>query len=182
MSDSSLSELEGSYESYDTHNEPTLPTLPTPIQPDNSHIPTPLRLQPPGLMLPPTTSILFTKLLYSRLILDSNPPTIKITCLQPGCGYSPTPQVINQTSTGNLWKHYSQKHPTIAYTMKNQTNIPSGSSPSSSASLFFEPQSQRPKPVSIQSSNSRAKYRELLLSFVVSNNLFLQLIESYLFY
>jgi hypothetical protein len=143
MSDSSLSELEGSYESYDTHNEPTLPTLPTPIQPDINHIPTPLWLQPPapGPMLPPTTSILFTKLLYSRLILDSKPPTVKITCLQPDCGYSPTPQVVNQTSTGNLWKHYSQKHLTIAYTTKNQKNIPSRSSPSSSASSFFEPRS-----------------------------------------
>lgn len=183
MSESPLSELEGSYESYDTYTEPTLPTLPTPIQHDTpirGDIPTPLRLQPPapGQMLPPTTSILFTKLLYSRLILDSNPPTVKMTCLQPGCGYSPAPQLINQTSTGNLWKHYSQRHPTIAYTMKSQKNIPS--SPSSSASSFFEPQSQKPQP--IQSSNSRAKYRELLLSFVVSNNLSLRLIESHSFH
>ena len=186
MSDSSLSELEGGYESYDTHNELTLPTLPapiqhdTPIRHDNNHIPTLLRLQPPALgpMLPPTTSILFTKLLYSRLILDSNPPTVKITCLQPGCGYSPTPQLINQTSTGNLWKHYTQKHLTIAYTTKGQKNILS--SPLSSTSSFFKPWSQRLQP--IQSSNSRAKYRELLLSFVISNNLSLRLIESHSFH
>jgi hypothetical protein len=83
MSDSPLSELEGGYESYDTHNEPTLPTLPTPIQPDINHIPTPLQLQPPapGPMLPLTMLILFTKLLYSRMILDTKPPTVKITCL-----------------------------------------------------------------------------------------------------
>jgi hypothetical protein len=82
MSDSSLSELEG-YDSYDTYNEPTLPTLPTPIRYDINHIPIPLRLQPLALgqMLPLTTSILFTKLLYSRLILDSNLLTVKITCL-----------------------------------------------------------------------------------------------------
>jgi hypothetical protein len=86
MSDSSLSELEGGDESYDTYTEPTLPTLPTPIQydtPIRRDIPTPLQLQPPGpgQMLPLTTSILFTKLLYSRLILDSNPLTVKMTCL-----------------------------------------------------------------------------------------------------
>ena len=138
MSDSSLSdiptELEG-YNSYDTHshNELSLPTLPTPIRQDID--PTPLRLQPPGRMLPPTTSILFTMLLYSRLILDSNPPTVKMTCLQPNCGYSPTPQLLSQTSTGNLWKHYSQKHPTVAYTTKGHKITPS--SPSSSARRFL---------------------------------------------
>ena len=83
-----------SYDSYDTHDEPTLPPLPplpTPIPPPNA---TPLRLQPPGPMLPVTTSMLFTKLLYSRLILDSNPPILKITCLQPNCGYLLSPSTI----------------------------------------------------------------------------------------
>ena len=93
MSDSSLSdiptELEG-YNSYDTHshNELSLPTLPTPIQQDIN--PTPLWLQPLGRMLLLTTLILFTKLLYSRLILDSNPPMVKMTYLQLNYGYSPT--------------------------------------------------------------------------------------------
>ncbi|KFY97750.1 hypothetical protein V500_01934 [Pseudogymnoascus sp. VKM F-4518 (FW-2643)] len=123
MSDSSLSELEG-YDSYDTHNEPTLPTLPTPIRHDINHIPTPLRLQPPGRMLPPTTSILFTKLLYSRLILDSNPPTVKMTCLQPNCGYSPTPQLLSQTST-ELQSHITNggriSITTDAWTARNYT-------------------------------------------------------------
>ena len=94
MSDSSLSdlptELEG-YTSYDTHNELSLPTLPPPIHIQQDINPTPLQLQPPGRMLPPTSSILFTKLLYSRLILDSNPPTVKVICLQPDCRYSPPP-------------------------------------------------------------------------------------------
>ena len=58
MSDSSLSDVPidlHSYDSYDTHEEPTLPPLPplpTPIPPPNA---TPLRLQPPGPMLPVTT-------------------------------------------------------------------------------------------------------------------------------
>jgi hypothetical protein len=184
MSDSSLSdiptELKG-YNSYDTYNEPSLPTLPpTPIHIQQDINPTRLRLQPPGRMLPPTSSVLFTKLLYSRLILDSNPPTVKMTCLQPDCGYSPTPQLLSQTSTGNLWKHYTQKHPTVAYTTKGHKITPS--SPSSSASSFFEPRNQQVQPTQAQASNSRTKYRELLLSFVVSNNLSLRLIESYSFH
>jgi hypothetical protein len=145
MSDSSLSdlptELEG-YDSYDSHIEPSLPTLPpTPIR-----IPTPLQLQPLGRMLPLTSSILFTKLLYSRLILDSNPPTVKVTCLQPGCGYSPTPQLLSQTSTGNLWKHYTQKHPMVAYTTKGGHNTTTPLSPLSSASSFFKPRKQQVQP------------------------------------
>jgi hypothetical protein len=187
MSDSSLSDVPidlHSYDSYDTHEEPTLPPLPplpTPIPPPNA---TPLRLQPPGPMLPVTTSMLFTKLIYSRLILDSNPPMLKVTCLQPNCGYSPTPQPLCQTSTGNLWKHYTQRHPAIAYTVKNDKNTLS--SPSSSASSFFEPrnlqiQSRNPVIQLARPSNNTAKYRELLLSFVVSNNLSLRLVESYSF-
>lgn len=169
MSDSSLSdiptELEG-YDSYDTHNEPSLPTLPPLIHIQQDINPTPLQLQPPGQMLPPTSSILFTKLLYSRLILDSHPPTVKVTCLQPDCGYSPTPQLLSHTSTGNLWKHYTLKHPTVAYTIKAHTITPSSSS--SSALLFFEPQPRnlQVQPAQAQASNRRAKYRELLLSFV----------------
>jgi len=139
----------------------------TPIPPPNA---TPLRLQPPGPMLPVTTSILFRKLLYSRLILDSNPPMLKVTCLQPNCGYSPTPQPLGQTSTGNLWKHYTQRHPAIAYAVKNDKNTLS--SPSSSASSFFEPrnlqiQSRNPVIQLARPSNNTAKYRELLLLFEV---------------
>ena len=149
MSDSSLSDLptklEG-YNSHDSHNELSLPTLPpTPIHIQQDINPTPLRLQPLGRMLPPTSSILFTKLLYSRLILDSNPSTVKVTCLQPDCGYSPTPQLLSQTSTGNLWKHYTQKHPTVAYTTKGGYNT-TPSSPLSSASSFFEPRKQQVQP------------------------------------
>ncbi|KFX93411.1 hypothetical protein O988_06834 [Pseudogymnoascus sp. VKM F-3808] len=86
-----------------------------------------------------------------------------------------------QTSTGNLWKHYTQKHPTVAYTTKGGYNTTAPSSPSSSASSFFEPRKQQVQPTA-QASNNRAKYRELLLSFVVSNNLSLRLIESYSFH
>jgi hypothetical protein len=180
MSDSSLSDVPielHSYSGYDTHDEPTLPPLPplpTPILPPN--VP-PLRLQPPGPMLPPTTSILFTKQLYSRSILEGNPPLLKITCLQPSCRYSPTPQPLSQSSTGNLWKHYTQKHPTVAYTMKSDKNTPS--SPSSSMSSFFEPRNLQIQPA--RASKDVAKYREILLSFVVSNNLSLRLVESYSF-
>jgi len=177
MSDSSLSDVPidlHSYSGYDTHDELVLPPLPTPILPP---LPPPLRLQPPGPMLPPTTSILFTKHLYSRSILDSNPPLLKMTCRQPNCRYSPTPQPLSQSSTGNLWKHYTQKHPTIAYTMKSGGNTPS--SPSSSASSFFEPRNTQIQLA--RASKDTAQYREILLSFVVSNNLSLRLVESYSF-
>ena len=176
MSDSSLSDVLMDFDSHDTHDEPSLPPLPTPIPPSN---PTPLRLQPLGPMLPPSTSVLFTKSMYSRVILETTPPTFRTTCLQPNCGYSPSPQLLTQTvaSTGNLWKHYTLKHPMIAYTLKRGNNaLPS--SPSSSASSFFEPRNQLAQQPPRQANNT-AKYRELLLSFVVSNNLSLRIIESY---
>ena len=176
MSDSSLSDVPidlPSHSGYDTHDELDLPLLTT-ILPPNAPS---LCLQPPGPMLPPTTSILFTKQLYSRSILDSNPPLLKMTCLQPNCNYSPTPQPLSQSSTGNLWKHYNQKHPTVAYTMKSDKNAPS--SPSSSISSFFEPRNLQLQPA--RASKDVAKYQETLLSFVVSNNLSLRLVESYSF-
>jgi hypothetical protein len=183
MSDSSLSDVPinlDSYDAQDTQDEltlPPLPPLPTHFQDTE---PVPLRLQPPGLMLPPTHSELFTKLLYSRVLLQTNPRTVKVTCLQPNCGYSPTPQTPAQaaTSTGNLWKHYSSKHQAALVAIK-KTNT-TLSSPSSSASSFFEPRrlgihaAKEPR-----ASANPAKYRELVLSFIVSNNLSLRVIESH---
>src|SRR5271154_2539243 len=64
----------------------------------------PLRLvPPPSVQLPFSNSILFTKNLYSRVILDLSPPKIQYTCLQPNCEYIAPLQSISYTTTTNLW-------------------------------------------------------------------------------
>ena len=174
MSDSELSELLTDLESYSQIKEPSLPALlpqHTPIQP-SSQISVSLP-QHPKAVLPQSSSRLFTKGLYRRELLDTQPITVKIICLQPGCGYSAPPQGLKQSSTGNLWRHYAQRHPAISYTLKNDKH--QLSSPSSSASSFFTP---RPSAVPNQRNNT-SKYRELLLQFIVSNNLSIRLVESH---
>ena len=95
MSDSSLSSAPNS---PPPPFEPSLPALP----------PTPF-VQPTGLQsflappirgrkmprIPESTSELFTAGLCSRTLLDTNPPTIQIRCLQPGCPYMPKPQLFS---------------------------------------------------------------------------------------
>lgn len=174
MSDSPLSDVPTDLDGYDAHYEPSLTPIFTPFQ---QLVLIPVRLQPPGQMLPPTQSPLFTKELYSRVLLETNPLTIKVGCMQPGCGYSPTAQTHAQAaaSTGNLWKHYSLKHRVIYDALKQKKTAPS--SQSSSASSFFEP--RRPVTYEPRLTTNPAKYRELVLSFIVSNNLSLRIIESY---
>ncbi|KFY94797.1 hypothetical protein V500_03062 [Pseudogymnoascus sp. VKM F-4518 (FW-2643)] len=121
--------------------------------------------------------------LYRRELLDTRPPTVKMIFLQPGCGYSLPPQGLKQSSTGNLWRHYSLKHPTahslkhptVSYALKNENR--QSSSASSSTSSFFNP---RPSDLLKQPGNP-SKYKELLLQFIVSNNLSIRLVESYSF-
>lgn len=130
-------------------------------------------------MLLPTQSELFTKHLYLRVLLETSPLMVQVSCLQPDCKYSLAPQTQAQStaSTGNLWKHYNLKHKAIVYALRNRTLTPS--TQSSSASLFFEP---RRLPINeIQLVTNLAKYQELVLSFVVSNNLSLRIVESYLY-
>lgn len=174
MSDSLLSEAPTDFDGYDTRDELSLLQLPAPLQQSS---PIYVFLQPPSQMLPPTQSELFTKHLYSRVLLDISPPMVQVSCLQPDCKYSPTAQIYIQStvSTGNLWKHYNLKHKAIVYALRNRTPTPSIQS--SSASSFFEP--RRPSINEIQLATNPAKYRELVLSFVVSNNLSLRIVESY---
>jgi hypothetical protein len=147
--------------SFDEVNEPTLPTL----------LPS-LHLQPPRTMLPPSSSPLFVKNLYMRTLLDTTPPTIRVTCSQPDCGYSPQPLVFSDKSTGNLWKHYTQKHSQISFSMRKNDHVQAASSPSSSSSFFELKKTTAKQPV------NASKYRNLLLQFVVSNNLSLRLVDS----
>jgi hypothetical protein len=174
MSDSPLSEAPTDFDGYDTRDELSLPQLPAPLQQSS---PIHVFLQPPSQMLPPTQSELFTKHLYSRVLLETSPPMVQVSCLQPNCKYSPAAQTQAQStaSTGNLWKHYNLKHKAIVYALRNKTPTPS--TQSSSASSFFEP--RRPSINEIRPATNPAKYRELVLSFIVSNNLSLRIVESY---
>jgi hypothetical protein len=155
MSDSELSDAPTDLDSHNHHDELFLPPLrlqSTPI-PSSSQIPTPVYLQPPQtVMLPPSSSKLFTKGLYRRELLDTQPATVRMICLQLDCTYSTLPQALSQSSTGNLWRHYSQKHPDISYRMKSDNQ--SLSSPSSSASSFFEPRLS----TNVKQSNNPVKY------------------------
>ena len=158
MSDSSLSPLPADSEyQYDTQELPTLP-------PHNTReLPTllPLRRLDSSPQLPDSNSTLFAKGLFTRTILDDTPVKIQLKCLQPNCNYMPM-QPVNSQTTSNLWKHLKKVHP-LVHVKHNQ--LPTSTSSTSSVSGFFEP---RKIP---RSATSVLKYRELLLSFMVSNNL-----------
>ena len=107
MSDSELSDLPSDHESYSQIEELSLPHLipqSTPILLSVEVVNGSLSniLQCPRVVLLPTTSKLFTKGLYRQELLDTQPPTIKMVCLQPDCGFSIPPQGLKQSSTGNL--------------------------------------------------------------------------------
>jgi hypothetical protein len=158
MSDSSLSPVPAEYQS-DTLELPPLILMPLISMPQM-----PLRLQ-----LPDSTSILFSKGLFYRTILDTVPTRIQYQCLQINCGYTPSQPLKNQT-TSNLWKHLKNQHPLVYAEYDKSSSIRSSSTPSTSA--FFQPR-QAPS-----NAPSSSKYRELVLSFIVSNNLPLRLVES----
>jgi hypothetical protein len=163
MSDSSLSDVAIGLNDIGLNevDEPTLATL----------IPS-LYLPPPRTMLPPSSSPPFVKNLYRRTLLDTTPPTIRVICSQPDCGYSPQPLVFSDKSTANLWKHYTQKHPQISFSMRENDQLQAASSLSSSSSFFELKNTTAKQPV------NASKYRDLLLQFVVSNNLPLRLVDS----
>ena len=161
MSGSSLSPVPAEYQSDALELPPLIP-------PRNM---LPLRVQ-----LPDSTSILFTKGLFYRTLLETIPARIQYQCLQTDCSYIPSQPLKSQT-TSNLWKHLKKMHPSIyaEYEKISSSTIRSSSTPSAPASAFFQPR-QAPS-----NAPSSSKYRELLLSFVVSNNLPLRLVESHSF-
>ena len=160
MSDSSLSPVPAEYQSDALELPPLIP-MPLILMP---HMP--LRLQ-----LPDSTSILYSKGLFYRTLLDTVPTRIQYQCLQTNCGYTPSQPLKNQT-TSNLWKHLKNQHPSVHAEYDKISSIRSSSTPSTSTSAFFQPcQASSNAP-------SSSKYRELVLSFIVSNNLPLCLIES----
>jgi hypothetical protein len=97
MSESSLSPL--------PESEPSLPSLPdTPfVQPQGlqSFLSCPAVPNRKKLQLLESTLELFTADLCSRTLLDTNPPTIQVRYLQPGCVYTPKPQLVSFKQTSN---------------------------------------------------------------------------------
>jgi hypothetical protein len=160
--------------------EPSLPTLPPTLftQPQGLHHPLQLRRTTRKPELPKLDSILFSASLFSRTLLDTTPTTIQLQCLQPHCIYAPKPQRLDYTITSNYWTHYKHSHPEIAalYNPKLQEPSSQSSSHISDVATFFTPRLSKPNINAIEA--FQAKYRALLLDFVVSNNLPLRIVDS----
>jgi hypothetical protein len=115
--------------------------------------------------LPATSSALFSKQLFSRILLETTPPSVQFACLQPSCEYSPSTRSIKDNTTSNLWKHLERVHPLIYHAVKQPISSSQGSACSTPSEFFLPRQNQSQPPL------SKTKYRELLLSFLVNNNL-----------
>ena len=122
--------------------------------------------RPRGPSLPKTNAYIFTKGLYQRTLLDTTPRSVQYTCTQPGCIYSRKMETVQVVSTGNLIKHYNNRH----------KNIPT--------SLAEEKQmeiSEQEKPKFFWTYSTRSidkRFRKLIPYVIVSNNLPLSLVES----
>jgi hypothetical protein len=168
MSDSSLSPPPMS--------EPSLPTLPqTPfVQPLG------LQYRKKRLELPGAESVLFTASLFSRTLLETSPATVQLRCLQPGCSYTPKAQPLSYKQTSNYWTHYQHSHIELfeKFNPKNKasSNSQASSSHASDITTLFTPRLSNPKASNVEA--FQAKYRALLLDFIVSNNLALRVVDS----
>jgi hypothetical protein len=129
----------------------------------------------PSRQLPPTQSVLFTKNLYSRTILDTHPAKMQYICMQQGCSYSPEPRQLSYNTTSNLWKHIEQRHPAIFESIKRPKQDENSNTNLLNRSSFFEPRPRVSAPI------MASQYRELLLAFIVSNNLPLRLVDQFSF-
>jgi hypothetical protein len=153
-------------------SEISLPTLPPLLSPTLQ-----LRCTAKKPGLASTDSDLFTSGLFSCTLLETIPPTVQLRCLQPGCLYAPKPQLLSFNQTGNYWAHYYHIHPQLAEAFKPalKSSSSQGSYTSSVAKLFAPRLS---KPNASVTEAFQTKYRALLLDFVVSNNLALQVVDS----
>jgi hypothetical protein len=151
-------------------SEPSLPTLPIALFFQLQGIHQPVKYQ-----LANSDSILFTRGLFSCTVIDGTPLLVQLCCLQPNCNYAPKLQPLLYKQTGNYWTYYNHSYPTIIITTRQQqyqSTSQSSSYSTSIASLFI-----LYKPVLRQLSNN-VKSRKLLLNFIVSNNLALQLVDQ----
>jgi hypothetical protein len=117
--------------------------------------------------LPKTNAYIFTKGLYQRTLLDTTPRSVLYTCTQLGCTYKRTMATIQVVSTGNLIKHYNNRHKDI---------------PTSIAEEKEKEAQKQEKPKFFRKYSSigplKERIRKLILHVIVSNNLPLSLVES----
>ena len=63
--------------------------------------------------LPITHSVLFTKNIFSRIMIAGRIPKIQFDCNQDSCSYAPEAKPVSHNTTSNLWKHLKQKHTSV---------------------------------------------------------------------
>jgi len=174
MSDSELSDVPEDIDDHDIHEDDSN---------DGAFSSSSLSLPPSSsatLQLPVTHSTLFTKNLYSRTILRGRPNKMQYACMQEGCSYMPEARPLSQNTTSNLWRHIELKHPTVFNASSKSSRKQKDKDdvrPQNRASLatFFKP-NPRGKPLV-----SSTKFRELLLAFIVMNNLPMRLVDKFSF-
>ena len=152
---------------------PTLPSLPPPsVTPSfQSQLAALPRRNP---RLPHTNAYVFTHNLFSRTLLETTLATIQIRCMQPNCHYGLANWTLQAQSTGNLIRHYEAHYPAIPTSLRKAKQ----QIPSSDLLTFFAPNPCRPVPVPSIQLVDNAKCRELLLDFVVANNLALRIVDT----
>jgi hypothetical protein len=159
MSDSELSDLHLSEDETIDQSLPILPGL----------------TAPPSRTLALSTSTLFTQGLFTRT-LDTQPHKVQFLCSQELYDCVAPSVLVSNTTTTNLWRHYSRNH-TYIYNIWKAPKAPSSQLSSSQSSGlpqdFFQPRNTQPLRLL-----TTTKFRSALLNFVVSNNLALQVVGS----
>jgi hypothetical protein len=139
--------------------------------------------------IPESTSELFAAGLCSCTLLETNPPTIQIRYLQPGCLYAPKPQPLSFKQTKNYWTHFASSHLDIYAVYKpNNSKVSkvsrdsqaSSSHASDIAALFVPRITKKPTNTLEVVTACNDAYRAFVLDFVVSNNLALRIVDSVL--
>jgi isocitrate dehydrogenase len=116
--------------------------------------------------LPKTNAYIFTKGLFQRTLLDTTPRSVQYICTQLGCMYSKKVETIQVVSTGNLIKHYNNRHKDIPTSVAEEKQ--------KKAEIKEKPEFFR-----VYSSGSiDERFRKLIIHVIVSNNLPLSLVES----
>jgi hypothetical protein len=159
---------------------PPLPprtTLPSKHTRTNSSIDLPAYKRKKAPSIKPSNAFLFKGMhpLYSRHAIDTRHDMMEIRCTQPNCRdfeYKEVNRSLN--STNNYKAHYRKFHPGIALNERDHiAKIEAKAARDIRAGVgvgFFE------KPVNQQTHNQR--YRNLLLEFVIKNNLSFSLVDK----
>jgi hypothetical protein len=116
--------------------------------------------------LPKTMAYVFTHGLFKRTLLDTDPPSVQYSCLQPSCNYSTKSIGTKLQSTGNLNQHYTVHHKGVPKSLIEERQLKKPQQPETSD--FFRKYSSR----------TGDNIQRLILNVIVSNNLPLSLVES----